>query len=281
MNRCRILATLAAMAAAGAAWGAVALTPGAWSGAPGAEMPIRVEQRAADGYRAAPWPQDVEWMFVRGGGRQWNLHQPEASDGESRAVSVAAAGATMVGAQLGARVERVGGEDVGDLLVREGAATADGAPAAAKQLLEDGGAPAGEPVRVKLVECAQAVIRAADGRTERMSSPVALAKAGLEAEIRLLMDPTALVAPTDVGVRLYAGFASREGQRVRATNLTTGATVEAVSGEGGIASLSLEERGVWRIEFARAEAAADDDDADIVIWTCSLGFEMTRAKGGE
>src|SRR5690606_2967518 len=157
----------------------------------------------------------------------------------------------------------------------------DEARAAAEKLVQEAGAADARAVRVKFVECAQAVIRAADGRTERISSPVALAKAGLEAEIRLLLDPTALIAPTDIGVRLYAGYRSCDNQRVQATNLTTGATAEAISGEGGLATLSLAERGVWRIEFACAQAAGDDDDADITISTCSLGFEMTRTKGGE
>src|SRR5690606_7027086 len=118
------------------------------------------------------------------------------------------------------------------------------------------GARADQPLQVKIVQCAQALVRAADGRTETISSPIALAKAGLAAEIRLLMDPTALVTPSDLGVRLYAGYKSCEDQLVRATNLTTGTEVEATSGEGGIASLPLEEPGVWRIEFASAQVAA-------------------------
>src|SRR5690606_28017030 len=103
--------------------------------------------------------------------------------------------------------------------------------------------------------------------------------------IRLLADPTALVTPSDLGVRLYAGYASCEDQLVRATNLTTGIEVEATSGEGGIASLALEEPGAWHIEFASARAAAGDDrepgEPDITIWTSSLSFESTRAQEGE
>lgn len=281
LTRIRTLAAATTLAAAVGASAAVAIIPGAWSAAPGADVPVRFEQRAADGYRPSAWPTGIEWMFIRGGGRHWNLHEPQATDGEGRAITVAAAGATMVGAQLAPRVEIVEVAKLAELLVREGAATAEGASAAAEKLLREAGAGDALAVRVKLVECAQAVIRAADGRTERISSPVALAKAGLEAEIRLLMDPTALVTPTDLGVRLYAGYKSCENQRVRATNLTTGATAEAVTDEGGIADLRLDERGAWRIEFARAQAAPDDADADIIIWTCSLGFEMTRAKEGE
>lgn len=272
-------ATLGVWVLVATAWGAVALAPEVWRAAPGAEVAVRAQQRAVDGYGAAPWPGErIAWMFVRGGGEHRNLHQPEATDGDARVVTIARAGATMIGVELAERIERVAPEDLADLLAREGVVPPAEAQEAARGLLAGADGRAGEVVgvRVRIVECAQAIVRAADGR-EQTPSPVALAKGGLAAEIRLMMDPTALVAPTDVMVRLYAGHASREGLRVRARNLTTGTTSEAVSGEGGIATISLADRGVWRLEFAVAERA-DGVEADVVVWSSSLGFEGPNGK---
>lgn len=295
MNRTLILASAfaASLAPAATAPAAVALVPATWTAPPEAEVSIEFHQRGAPeadapdvpgSYRPTAWPADIEWMFVRGGNWHRNLHKPEATNGDARAIPTAAAGATMVGAQLSPRLEQVEPGDLAALLIREGAAIEADAAAAAQQLIEDAGARADEPLRVKIVQCAQTLLRAADGRTQNISSPIALAKAGLAAEIRLLMDPTALVTPSDLGVRLYAGYKSCEDQLVRATNLTTGAEAEATSGEGGIASLAMEEPGAWRIEFASAQVAPADEpgeDADIIIWTCSLSFEMTRTKEGQ
>ena len=268
--------TLTALAAAPAA-AAIALAPGHWVARPGAEVPVAVLQRPAGAdevYQPAPWPADIEWMFVRAGPRQWNLHEPAPTDGNSRTIQTAAAGATMIGLRRAPRIERIAPDALPAFLARQGASTAEAAPDLAAELLGADEPPA--ELRIRLIECAQALIRTADGATEDIPSPVALAKAGLPAEIRLLMDPTALVAPTDIMVRLYAGSASREAAHVRAHNLTTGANARTTSGEHGIATLTLPERGVWRIEFAWAERLEDDPDADLAIWTCSLGFEMTR-----
>ncbi|MFG0283409.1 MAG: hypothetical protein ACF8R7_03215 [Phycisphaerales bacterium JB039] len=268
------IAALAPALMAASAAAAIALAPAQWTAPPAQPVSLTIQQRTGDGDQPIPWPaDDIDWMFVRAGPRQWNLHQPPPTNGQQRTIQTASAGATMIGLELAPRIERIDPPALPDLLAREGASTSADARQAAGALLAP--AAAQQPLRIRITQCAQAIIRAADDMTD-VPAPVALAKAGLPAEIRLLMDPTALVAPTDIMVRIYAGSASRQGALVRAHNLTTGARTETTSAEHGIATLTLPERGVWRLEFAWAERLEDDPEADIAIWTCSLGFEMTR-----
>lgn len=129
-------------------------------------------------------------------------------------------------------------------------------------------------MRVLRVQSACALVRAGSAATD-----VAVSKSGLATEIRALMDPTALLLPSDMAVRVYADGSAVAGATVIATHAASGEERRTTADDKGIAPVRLDRTGVWRVEFHHA-APSRDGGADWVVYTCVLTFEATRAEEG-
>ncbi|HRQ71706.1 MAG TPA: DUF4198 domain-containing protein [Phycisphaerales bacterium] len=237
--------------------------------APGESATLRLEALGAEGAREIAWGEaGVEWVFVRDSHSQRN-HQaaPVGDDGRTVRVSPTRAGVTMVGVDLARRVEVMEAEAFGRLVERAG-----------RELEEMETGPGKAPpqarggVRVLRVESACALVRVGGAATD-----IAVSKSGLATEIRALMDPTALLLPSDMAVRVYADGSGVPGATVIATHAASGAERRTTADDKGIAAVHLDRPGAWRVEFHHV-APARDDTADWVVYSCVLTFE---AGGGE
>lgn len=139
-------------------------------------------------------------------------------------------GVLVVGADLAAREEALTGAQLRALAGLNAKGLADLAPEGA--------------IDVRRVECAKAILRTGGGGSE-----VATSKTGQTAEIRPLMDPTRLTLPSDMAVRLYAGGSGASGARVTALHLDSGTVARSDADAQGIANITLDRAGRWRLEF--------------------------------
>ena len=91
-------------------------------------------------------------------------------------------------------------------------------------------------------------------------------------EIRALMDPTAVMLPSDIAVRVYVRGDGAPGVTVIATHEPSGASRSSAADARGIANVRLDRPGAWRVEFHSLEPA-EDDDADWVLHSGTLTFD--------
>lgn len=179
------------------------------------------------------------------------------------------------------------GADLGERIVTMSAA--EFTLLAARAGVEWTPAPAMTQVRVRRIEASKAIVRPTPARDEgaaapssanpgypagMWASPIVIAKRGERVEIRPLFDPTLLLAPSLLPVRVYVEGDGAGVSDVWATHLPTGATQHVRADGKAIANLSLEAAGTWRIEFHRAKPApAGDPEADWVVYSATLTFE--------
>lgn len=245
---------------------------------PGESATLRLESHGAEGVREIAWGEaGVEWVFVRDSHSQRNhAGAPIEADGRTLRVSPTRAGVTMVGVDLARRVEVMGVEAFGRLMERAGKGLEEMQTGPGKAPPRDQEAPARDaeaPLRVLRVESACALVRVGGAATD-----VAVSKSGLATEIRALMDPTALLLPSDMAVRVYADGSGVPGATVIATHAASGEERRTRADDKGIAPVRLDRAGVWRVEFHHA-ARSRDDGADWVVYSCVMTFEATRGEG--
>ena len=246
---------------------------------PGESATLHLETRGPDGVREIAWDEaGIEWVFVRDSRSQRNHPSaPVEADGRTVRVAPTRAGVTMVGVDLARRVEVMGVEEFGRLMQRAGQAWEESATGHEKAPPPGQEAPlrdAVAQVRVQRVESACALVRVGGSATD-----VAVSKSGLATEIRALMDPTALLLPSDMAVRVYADGSGVPGATVIATHAPSGEERRTKADDKGIAPVRLDRTGVWRVEFHHA-APSSHDGADWVVYSCVLTFEATRGEGG-
>jgi hypothetical protein len=136
-------------------------------------------------------------------------------------------------------------------------------------------------VRVRRLESMGVLVRSAEPGMEPSASQMATAKSGQRAQVRVVMDPTALRAGSDVPVRVYAEGRAVAGGLVTATNVTTGEAQTVTCDSSGIGLVHIGAVGSWRVEFHHV-VASPDGDADWNAYTATLSFEVTRpAKEAE
>lgn len=225
----------------------------------------RVEDAAAVPPDAAAFPTELaDWVFVRGGGEQWNLHHPDPIEAAPARIELPmpTVGVAMIGMDCAPTVETVSP-------ARLRAFIAERAPRFTDLRIPE----AAGGVRVRVNRSAKALVRLADGRTEGMASPVATSKAGQRSEIRLNVDPTVSAVGSEVPVRLYANWKSRMGVTFTATHVGSGESRTIDVNEYGNGSVVLDAPGVWRLEFHYFEPA-DDDEADFDLYSATLTFDV-------
>lgn len=253
-----------------------ALSPSSYQAQPGQTIELRLlagEARAAaaQAWRAA----DVAWFFVRDAAVQSNVEQIQpAADGQTLSVRVDRPGVTVIGLDRSPFVERVRAAELDAFLEAHAASPA---PAGAARR-----ANADAPLRVKRVESARTMVRVRDpAGGDAAGSAAAMSRTGQAVETRPLFDPTLLASGSELPLRVYAGGRARKGVTVRATHVGTGAVHDVLTDGEGITALPIDRTGVWRVEFHVSDPAGRDDAADLVLYSGTMTFEVTREGGAE
>jgi hypothetical protein len=142
--------------------------------------------------------------------------------------------------------------------------------------------PGDRSVTVRVISCARVLVRGQSPASAAIEAdPIAIAKSGQAAEVRLYFDPTAMPPGGDLPVRVYCDGSSTPGIRVVATHVPSGATQTVVSGREAYANFRIDVAGEWRIEFRHVVAAPPpDDDAppalrwDYAMYSASTSFHV-------
>ena len=227
---------------AGPALGQVtrALTPDRYVVPEGERVALSVASEAGE----AAWPErETRHFFVRSSWHQSNRDgvAPDA-DGVVR-WTLDRPGVGVIGMDLEARTESTTGAALSAFLderVAEGAARPAVGP--------------GEAIEIRRVESFKTLVRVGEGGP----GTVATDKTGQRAEIRTLMDPTRLIAGSDLLVRAYADYGGAPGGIVRATNLDTGAVASVQLDAEALGLLRIGEPGRWMLEFHHLRAPEEE-----------------------
>jgi hypothetical protein len=210
----------------------------------GVRMSIGTVERA-DGLK---WP-EAKRLFVRGGGRQWNITamrgRAETAGSDEVLLPMPEHGAAMIGADLAASTATVTSEELSALFRARGGASFD--------IEEFRGR---DDIRIAHRRSCVAIVRMLDGATEDVPSPVAMTKSGLVSEIRLDDDPTVLQPGDTLHARLYAGYGSRKGVAVFASR-DGGEARPVVVDSYGRCAVPIDAPGHWRLAFHYAELASE------------------------
>lgn len=228
------------------------LMPAAFQAAQGESVTLQLR---APGEGALEWP-DTGYVFVRAEGTQENRDRLEPTDGAIR-WTMQHVGLQMIGMDAAAREETVDGESFGRFL-------AANAP--------DVGVAEG-PQTVRRVESFKTFVRVGEIRG---ASETATDKTALKADIRTIMDPTAIRAGSTLAFRAYVEGRSVSGARVKATHLATGLEVWDIADGSGIGRVDLPEPGAWRLEFHDVRPATDT--APVTIHSAVLTFDVREAR---
>lgn len=234
------------------------LIPETFTPAANVDLPVRVE---AD-REISPWPADrVEWLFVRGSGRQANRHdvQPDQPGGESVTVRTSANGVTMIGLDLAPTIE----SHSRDVLMKS-LATLTAEPPSLPNRVQ---------IRVRRIESLTTLVR-----VEPLGghAPVATQKSGQRVEIRALFDPTMATPGSDVPVRVYYEGGGAGGIKIHAECLDGGAATQVIADRSGIAYLPITHTGVWRVQAHAAASAFEGSGADVILHSATLTFKVTK-----
>lgn len=227
------------------------------------ERLVVVEIDATSGAEGAATPalDRSSWVYGLGDHGSHNYTAamtPEDLAGLDPGELLAGSQAVLFGADLHERVVVMPAEEFGLLAGRSGL---DWAP------------PAGvATVRVRRIEAARVLVRESR-RGAMWASPIATAKRGERAEIRLLMDPTVLTPETIVPVRAYVEGDAAKGATVIATHVESGASGRYGTDDKGIAIVTLDRPGAWRLEFHVARPAGGAE-AEWTVYSATLGFEV-------
>ncbi|MCG3127106.1 MAG: hypothetical protein CHACPFDD_01964 [Phycisphaerae bacterium] len=218
---------------------------------------LSLGESAAPGTPALGWPaDDVELVFVRSAGRQENIHSVRTDRRDPQAANI--------------RLEQPGAYVLGfESLPREVLAS-DGSGG------EAAGAPATPPRKLRHVDASKVIVRAGALRDH---SPVVMSRAGQFAEIRLMADPTAAGPGSDVPVRLYFADGKATGTELRAVCWRSGREMKLTSDAEGVATVALDEAGIWTIEFRHAAPDRENPGGPWLSARASVTFEVPAGGG--
>lgn len=242
------------------------LTPSKHVAALAETLSLRFAAGAAKDARPVGWPSDeIEWLFVRGGGTQENRDRvrPQNPKDDFVLLRIEHPGVTLVGADRRPIVREMTGDELGTFL-RQSVA-----------LAEKASIPAGDgELRVRHVASAKTLIRAATAGRESPPSAIATSKTGQKVEIRPLFDPSAARVGSDLPLWSYIDGSKKTGVKVQATNVATGKTTTFLTDAGGSGHFRVTDAGLWRVEFHHAEPLKDGSKADWVVYSATLTFEV-------
>lgn len=211
--------------------------------------------------RPATWRNDrVRWAFARVAATQTNADAATLDASGQPTAALDHAGIAVVGTDLQPRDLAVDASELRKFIAERGS-LAHGAeiPAGAKQ------------VRIRHIETFKTILRCGQKGAEEGQSE-AMGEATQSAEIQLVLDPTALTLPSDLLVRISAHSDEIEDQRLFATHIPTGRTVEYESADEGYAHIALDAPGPWRLEFHALMAAPPGEDPPLVLYSATVTF---------
>jgi hypothetical protein len=270
-----------ALFAVGAALAAVPevgyLMPSQFTVASGGEVQARFEVGSATTTKVSSWPAErLGYFFIRSGGTQENRDTlPATQDAPTRSepIRLTHAGVAVLGLDMQPEVVLTPVADLQRFVEQN---VAEGARSAVL-----GQASRQQAVRVRRVESALTMVRVPSADGKRRPSSIAMSKTGQPAEIRCLFDPTMLKVGSDFPVRIYAGGSARAGVQVKATSVATGQSETKLTDASTTTHFRITSTGTWRIEFHYVEALTEDPDADYVIYSGTLTFEVPAEGAGE
>ncbi len=236
---------------------------------------LRLAVGTAKGAQVAAWPTTpVDWLCIRGGAVQQNRHgvRPSKTGDNSVPVPIASAGVTLIGLDYRPVVLTMTGRELKAFVAQHG--TDEAARAKSRDLKDDA------PVRVRHVASAKTLVRASGPRSAADRAGVATSKAGLFVEIRPMFDPTLAKVDADIPVVVYIEGTKMTGIQVQATSLAAADTVAFTIDRGGMGDIHVSHPGVWRVEAHHAAPLAQDGQADWVIYSTTLTFEIP-AQGAQ
>ena len=225
-----------------------------------AGAPLMVHLESAKG--PAPW-ESIGLILVQGQDTRENMDQLPGAPDAAGAVQLPALppGAGAVGLDLRPAVETLDA----------GALRAFTIAKCARQLPED----VTGKVRVRRLQSCKALVRVGDAPG---NAAAALNETSQRAEIATRMDPTRATIGSDIAFAISIDGTDVEDERVIATCIATGREQEVESREGGAGSFRITAAGPWRVEFHRLERAGAGSDADWVLTSATLTFDVPATK---
>lgn len=272
-----ILALLLAAAASAGPPTVDYLTPDSYTLTAGQAVTLRIQQSAAPDAPAAQWPADeIAWFYVLGPGTRENrdtLPAAPADQKQAQGFPVETPGVNVIGVDLKPRVEEMSGAELQAFLLQNTSLESD--DAAVVRL------PRQAKIRVRRIKSATALVtvNAADGT--RVSRSAALNKTGQRVEIRPLFDPTQIPVGSDLPVRVYVKGSKEVGAKVQARPATEARAAARETDSAGATYFTIPSTGVWRIEFHHAEPLANDLQADWVLYSATLTFEVAQKEAAK
>jgi hypothetical protein len=225
--------------------------------------------------QAEPWNNDeVAWMFARVAATQRNMDRPPLDAAGQPSLTLDTPGVGVIGVDLKPRDITVALKDLEKFISEHATARDKAAPP-----------PGAKDARIRRVESLKAILRSGPPGAEAGRSE-ATGKTGQAAEIRPLMDPSALLLPSDLAVRAYAGSAAAAGARLFATHLSSGRTQEFRCDSTGYGHFNLDAPGQWRVELhllaVDIAQQGEDPGPPLTLYSATLTFEAPRppAAGG-
>ncbi|MCP5111763.1 MAG: DUF4198 domain-containing protein, partial [bacterium] len=212
----------------------------------------------------------VGWFFARVSGTQDNYAEDRlrqaAADQKAITLPLEHSGVLLAGLDKKPAIEQVQGRE---LLAFLGARTAFKTARGESRAVNPR-----RIYRVRRFESAKVLVRVPGPGGEAPHSATAQSKTGQLVEIRPLADPTSIAVGSDLPIRVYAGGEKRSGAMVLATNVSTGKSQKLTTDPVGAADFNVNASGLWRVEFHHAQKLEQDPDADWLIYSATLSFEV-------
>ncbi|MBU0640937.1 MAG: DUF4198 domain-containing protein [Planctomycetes bacterium] len=252
------------------------LAPQSYRAQTGQQISLGIVQGGPVSVQRASWPtEQTSWFYVRVAGTQQNRTRVQPADGHGTNVLVPLehAGVTLIGLDSTPEVVEIAASQWRSFLARRSAPGAE--PHRSK------GTGTADKVRVRRVASAKTLVRVGTTSGEVTHSATAQSKTGQPAEIRPLADPTMATVGSDLPVRAYIDGGKKAGVRVLATNVAEGKTCEFVTDQTGAGFFRVSHPGAWRVEFHHAEPTINDPQADWVLYSATLTFEVVQEGAGK
>ena len=277
IHRALPLAVIAAMAIAASAdtLPVSYLTPQQFTAALDTDVRVHVESGAALAATTTTWPSDkLSWFFVRSRRTQENHDTVDPVDGrtgQATGVRLTQPGVTVVGFDTKPQIVHVSGTELKSYLTKN--IVIDEESAAVRELAKK------TDVRVRYRESAATIIRVAAADGKRLHSGIAMSKRGQMVEVQAMFDPTMLTVGSDFPVRVHINGSKQPNVRVQATSMTGAKTEAKTTDPAGSTYFHITHAGVWRIEFHQAMPLEGDKEADWVVYSGTLTFEVPEEEG--
>ncbi|MFT4538684.1 MAG: hypothetical protein ACI841_001208 [Planctomycetota bacterium] len=217
---------------------------------------VRVKLVRQQGSRRAEqaWPEEgPPWLFVRAAGGQQNYgpERPFPRAEGALVLRLAPGDATLVGAELERRSERIAAEQLLEFIELHVSPQARPKELSSAALIG--------PQLVRRTESLKLVVRS--DRSKIQPSGSAQAKSGQYAEIRPFADPTRTPVGSDLPFRVYLPGGAKHG-RLTATHLPSGAKQVVALDAAGIGYITLNAVGTWTLQAHSFRKIEEPDSGD-------------------